>query len=85
MNTPRIASDQVLPLTLSTTQAATLCGVSPTTIRKWIALGLLPVVNVPGDYRVSTDVLRDFLRGVEIARVEIPGQLALPVDGGDAA
>jgi excisionase family DNA binding protein len=57
----KIAAGNDLPLTLSTTQAAKLCGVSPTTIRKWVRNGL-PTLPFDGDHRFSTEALREYLK-----------------------
>jgi hypothetical protein len=52
-----------LPLVLTTTMVAEICGVSPTTVRKWIKAGYLTPIGIEGDYRVGRKTLLDFIDG----------------------
>ncbi len=69
---------------LSTTEAATLCGVSPETIRRWIRTKGLPAYNTSLglNIRLRWSDLEDFARQNNIL-LRAPEELAGPAEASD--
>lgn len=65
----------------TTGEAARICGLSLSTLKRWIKRGALRVYRTPGgDIRIPRDQLRDFMREFEIPLFNLEGETRVLLD-----